>query len=286
MNRSVLTLCLSLFAISLVSGIAAQPLGEPNSESANPEQGEVIDGTYINTYFGLRYRLLAGWRPGLQSARPSDKGYYVLLTPTPPPDARATILIAAQDTFFAIPPVADADEMTRGLAKNFAIGSRNAVAMSPASNLAGHSFLRVDLPGTPLSRIVLATDIRCHVLIFTFTGADEGRLKELVHSLSRLSLDQDPSAPDCVRDYATGNTVLHKVEPAPAAPQFAKVPVRVIIGANGRVNHIHVVRASDAQQKSIEDALLGWRFKPYLRSGKASAVETGLTFEFKPTGRP
>lgn len=278
MSHCASPLWLSLFAILLVGGIGTPPVRAADSESANPEQGKVIDGSYDNGYFGLRYTLPAGWQSGLQPAPPSAGGYYVLLTPTPPPGAHATILIAAQDTFFANPPVADAGEMTRSLAKNSAAIS--------AANFAGHSFLRVDLPGPSLSRIVFATDIRCHVVIFSFSGIDAGRLTQLVQSLSHLSLEQIPSAPDCIKDYATGETVLHKVEPAPAGPEFVKVPARVIIGADGRIEHIHVVRASAAQRKSIEDALPGWRFEPYLRSGKPAPVETGLTFAFKPTGRP
>jgi hypothetical protein len=286
MNRWVLRLCLSLFAISHVSAMAAQPVRAANFQSENPVQGKVVDGTYVNTYFGLRYTLPTGWQAGLQPAPPSVGGYYVLLTPKPPPDAHATILIAAQDTFFAKPPVADAEEMTRGLARNFTIGGKNTAAISGAANIAGHSFLRVDWAGAPLSHIVLATDIRCHVVIFTFTGVGAGSLKQLVQSLSHLSLEQIPSAPDCVKDYAAGKTVLHKVAPAPAGPEFVKVPVRIIIGADGRVEHIHVIRASAAQRKSIRDALPEWRFVPYLRSGKPSPVETGLTFAFKSAGGP
>ena len=90
----------------------------------------------------------------------------------PPPDAHATILIAAQDTFFAMPPVADAGEMTRNLVRSVSSSGENPAAITGAAAIAGHSFLTVDLLGVPLSRMVFATDIRCHVVIFTFTGAD------------------------------------------------------------------------------------------------------------------
>jgi len=52
------------------------------------------------------------------------------------------------------------------------------------------------------------------------------------------------------------------------------------------VKRIHVIRAGPEQQKSIEDALAQWRFDPYRAAGHPAEVETGLTFEFKPAGRP
>jgi hypothetical protein len=286
MSHRVWPLRLSLSSIALVCAVAGQPLRAANFETANPEQGAVIDGAYVNAYFGLRYTMPPGWKAGPQPPPPSAGGYYVLGTPMPPPGAKATILIAAQDTFFAMPPLADAGEMTRNLAQSVSNGSENAAAMRGAATIAGHSFLTLDLPGVPLSRMVLATDIRCHVVIFTFTGADRGRLRQLAASLNRLSLDQDRSVPDCVKDYATAQTIRRKVEPVLAEPQFVKVPVRIIIGADGGVEHIHVIRAFAAQQKSIEGALMHWRFEPYRAKGRAREVETGLTFEFKPTGRP
>ncbi len=286
MSRPVWPLRLSLLSIALICGVAGQPLRAADPRTANPEQGAVIDGAYVNAYFGLRYPLPSGWKAGPQPPRPSAGGYYVLSTPRPPAGAEATILIAAQDTFFAMPPVANAGEMTRNLVRSVSASGENPAAITRAANIAGHSFLTVDLPGAPLSRMVLATDIRCHVVIFTFTGSDTERVKRLATSFDRLSLDQRKSFPHCIKDYATAQTIRRKVEPVPAGPHFVKVPVRILIGADGSVEHIHVIRAFAAQQKSIEDALMHWRFEPYRAAGRAVEVETGLIFEFKPTGRP
>jgi outer membrane biosynthesis protein TonB len=63
------------------------------------------------------------------------------------------------------------------------------------------------------------------------------------------------------------------------------VPVRIVIGSDGKVAHIHVIRAAPAQQQSIVDALAQWQFQPYRRNGHTVASETGLTFEFRPPRR-
>ncbi len=279
-RRSWRTALVLLTAASLRSpgAIAAEPA------NIDPEGGTIVDGVYVNPYFGLRYPLPHGWQAGPQPPRPSYTGYYVLSAPSAPQDAKATILIAAQDTFFATPPIANASAMMLSLARSVP-GSEPSAAQPAAVTIAGHAFVRIDLPGTPLSRIVLATDIRCHVVIFTFTGAEPEQLEALAASLDRLALREDPAAPNCVRGYVTAQTIRHKVEPIPAGPQFVKVSTRVIIGADGRAKHIHVIRADAAQQKSIEDALAQWQFDPYRVAGKAAEVETGLNFEFKPGGR-
>lgn len=44
-------------------------------------------------------------------------------------------------------------------------------------------------------------------------------------------------------------------------------------------------RAFPRQQKSIDDALAQWEFKPYRVNGNSVEIETGLVFEFKPATR-
>ena len=250
----------------------------------DPEQGAVVDGTYLNPYFGMRYPLPEGWRPGPQPARPSYGGYYVLSTPTPPKDTKATILIAAQDNFFADKPIGDAKATLSDIAHSVQEDDKSEAAIS-STTIAGHTFARLNIEASPLSRVVFATDIRCHAVIFAFTSADRDRLAQLVASLGRLSLSAASTAPVCVKDYVTAQTVRRRVEPIMAGPQFVKVPVRIVIGSDGKVKHIHVIRAAPAQQQSIVDALAQWEFQPYRRNGHAVASETGLTFEFKPSGR-
>src|SRR5260370_12365090 len=65
------------------------------------EDGKVLGGIYVNDYFDLSYPLPEGWTEGLQGPDPSDTGYYVLSELIPQSEPTATILIAAQDMFFA-----------------------------------------------------------------------------------------------------------------------------------------------------------------------------------------
>ncbi|MGH7062722.1 MAG: energy transducer TonB, partial [Stellaceae bacterium] len=207
-----------------------------------------------------------------------------LATPASPAGAQATALIAAQDIFFAAPPIADARAMTEGLAKNAAAADATQPALSSVA-IAGHSFARLDLRGSPLSRIVLATDLRCHVVIFTFAAADPDRLGALAASLDHLQFSRGRPAPVCVEGYATAQTVLRRVEPVPAAPYFVSIPVRILVAADGRVAQVHVIRATSAQRSNITDALRQWRFEPYVLSGRPVEIETGLTFRFAPAAR-
>ncbi len=265
--------------LAIAPGAIAADLGD-----FDPEQGPVVDGAYLNPYFGMRYPLPAGWKPGPQPARPSYGGYYVLSTPVPPRDTKATILIAAQDNFFADKPIGDAKAMLADLAHS--VQERdNAKAETSTATIAGLAFARLDIEANPLSRIVFATNIRCHAVIFVFTSADHDRLTTLAASLNHLSLPSAPTALACVKDYATVQTIRRRVEPTMAGPQFVKVPVRIIIGDDGKVKHIHVIRADPTQRQGIVDALAQWEFEPYRTDGRAAAVETGLTFEFRPTRR-
>jgi hypothetical protein len=249
----------------------------------DPEQGAVVDDAYLNPYFGIRYPLPAGWKPGLQPARPSYGGYYVLRTPVPPKDTKATILIAAQDNFFADRPIGEAKATLADLAHSIQEGA-TAEAEISSTTIAGHTFARLNIEASPLSRVVFATDIQCHTVIFTFTSANRDRLAQLAAGLGRLSLSSPSTAPVCVRDV-TPQTVRRRAEPIMVGPQFVKVPVRIVIRSDGKVKHIHVIRAAPAQQQSIVDALAQWEFQPYRRNGHAVTSETGLTFEFRPPGR-
>lgn len=93
------------------------------------------------------------------------------------------------------PDLCDADRGGRYAAD----GGPEAGAVRSAVTLAAHPFVRLDLPGAPLSRVVFATDIRCHVVIFTFTAADSQHLAQLASGLGRVSLARDPRVPDCVK---------------------------------------------------------------------------------------
>src|SRR5262249_42937318 len=73
------------------------------SATPDPQDGRVAGGIYTNAYFDLSYRLPRDFGEGLAGPDPSDSGYYVLGNFVPQAAPTATILIAAQDTFFAGP---------------------------------------------------------------------------------------------------------------------------------------------------------------------------------------
>src|SRR5262249_24371175 len=79
-----------------------------------------------------------------------------------------------------------------------------------------------------------------------------------------------------IRDYAAGDQVIRKVATTVIAQSPMPIPARIIIGSNGAVRHVHVIRATDAQRKGIEEALRQWTFKPHTINGRAVEVETGL----------
>ena len=159
--------------------------------------------------------------------------------------------------------------------------------------MAGRSFVRLDYvsPVTGLHWAVLATQIRCHTVQLTFTGPDSGLIERLVAAMSAMKLPPEAGlssgaggddAPLCVKDYASGGTVVSRVEPIFTNPRYNPIPVRVVIDVNGKVKHIHFISSFAEQAKTIAGALQQWRFKPYVVNGKAVEVETGILFGIAP----
>jgi hypothetical protein len=50
--------------------------------------------------------------------------------------------------------------------------------------------------------------------------------------------------------------------------------LRIIIDKQGRVKYIHVISAFAEQSAALTEALLQWRFKPYLKNGRSVEIET------------
>jgi hypothetical protein len=133
----------------------------------------------------------------------------------------------------------------------------------------------------------LATEIRCHALQIVLTSRDTKLLESLVLDLNQMKLPAEagPTAgtgggavPVCIKDYATDENVITRVDPVLTEHRFNPVPVRIIIGKEGKVKHIHFLSAFPEQAKAITDALQQWKFKPYLLGGKPIEVETGIMF--------
>lgn len=244
-----------------------------------PEDGSVSHNAYRNAYFAFQYPLLADWVEDVKGPPPSTTGYYSLVALKPRDALTATLLIAAQDNFFAQRHLTSArdflDQMRRQLVPS--LPSQPPVQVT----IGGRSFARLDYAGAGLQHVVFATEIRCHTLIFSITSRSPERIALVVASLSSISFSRDDSTgPICIADYATADRMIRRVEPATVGPRFSTVPTRLIIGPDGKVEQVHPIGALPEQAKSIQNALSQWQFKPYLPEGKQVAVETGLILQF------
>jgi hypothetical protein len=256
--------------------------GAAGTSTSLPEDGTISNGRYDNAYFGLEYAVGSDWTQRYAGPPPSDSGYYVLAQIEPKDSALVPttghILIAAQDLFFSLAPVHSAAELIGYFQQQ--LGAEYRVERAPTRvRIANRDFVRLDYVASVagLHWHVLATEIRCHVVQFVFTGSSPKSMERLVASMNSM-IQPGGSAPLCLKDFATPATVLERVDPVFSEPRFNPVPVRIVIDKEGRVKHIHFLSAFPDQAKSIEDALLQWRFKPHLLDGQPVEVETGLLF--------
>jgi hypothetical protein len=256
-----------------------------------PEGGQVTGVAYSNPYFQLTLPLPRDWVKKYDGPPPSDTGYYVLAQLEPRDmvnnTIRGSMMITAADLFFS-PTKADTALQFVKFARNN-LQHDYAVARDPAPvTVAGHPFVRFDYfsPVAGLHWDVLATQIRCHVVQFVFTSRDPKLLEHLVDDLSKVQLTEDGAAPVCVKDYASPENIVERVDPIFSERRFNPIPVRVIIDKEGKVKHIHFLSAFPEQAKTITDALQQWKFKPYLRDGQPVEVETGILFGRAPAETP
>jgi Gram-negative bacterial TonB protein C-terminal len=255
----------------------------------HPHDGVVKNEIFTSTYFNLSYPLPSGWNEGTAGPGPSVSGYYVLTTLIPKGDFTATILVAAQDMFFAAKPFADAAAMTQEFSRAMSAVKGMTIDRPPSEvQLAGRRFSRVDFSGVGIFRSTLTTQIRCHFVSFNLTAKNPELLADLVLSLNRLRYAGDSDVgrtdPMCINNYAHKEHLLAKVDPPAIAPTSIPIPVRIVIRTNGTVEHVHVIRATGAQRDAIENALGQWKFKPPEIGGNATEIEAGLLIEFTPTG--
>ncbi|HLW53294.1 MAG TPA: hypothetical protein VKW06_10665 [Candidatus Angelobacter sp.] len=260
-----------------------------------PEGGGITDKVYKNDYFGLSYSLPADWYQKFAGPPPSDSGSYVLLQLRPTETfkgTKGTALVTAQDLFFSMLPGKNALELANYSAKS--LRSDYTLEKAPEEiTLARRSFVRMAYasPAAGLHWYVLSTEIRCHALQFVFISRDTQLLDRMVQSLDKMTLPEEAGAitgtgggkaPVCVKNYAGPNNVVNRVEPVLPDHKYNPIPVRIIIGKNGKVTHVHMISAFPDQAKIITDALLQWEFKPYLVNGEPAEVETGIMFGLNP----
>jgi len=243
-----------------------------------PETGRIADGRYRNAYFGLAYPIPAGWTEQPAGPPPSDAGGYVLtqFASLDGQRVKAHVLVTAQDLFFI--PFAAASAKDVAAKTRSAIAERYELEKGPDEvTIAGRTFSRLAYKASPASGLrwrMFTTEARCHALTFTFTGTDTKLLDEAEKVLSDLRIDNN--APACVNDYARDHVVA-KTTPA-LTQRYNTIPVRVIIDAEGKVRHIHLLSAFPEQSQAVLTALREWRFKPYMVDGRAVEVETGMVF--------
>lgn len=261
-------------------------------QGAEPESGSVVEGAYANAYFGLSLQLPSGWTEDFAGPPPSSRGLYVLTSLDGTKASGATILIVAEDLFFTARPVANTMEVAADFRGAMAAVPGLSIDQRPSSvMIGGQPFLRLDYDAGGLYRVWLATELRCHVVSFNITARDRPTADHIADLLGGLSLRPPPetggvseaarATPVCIKDYATAQTTVHRVDPILADLNGQTVPVRIIIGADGEVEHVHAIGATPGQRQAIEQALPQWRFKPFEVMGHPAAVETGLTFTFK-----
>jgi len=257
-----------------------------------PEGTRVNKNIYSNAYFGFTYALSPDWTQKYSGPPPSDSGYYVLAQLRPADTfkgtSRGSILIAAQDLFFTVAPASNAMELITYNKES--LSAEYKVEQPPTVvRIADHSFVRFEYvsPVAELHWHLLATQIRCHMIQFVFTSRDTKLLESLIQEMNKMSLPEEAGpisgrgggdVPVCIKDYASGENIMERVDPVFAERRFNPVPVRIIIDKQGKVKHVHFLSAFPDQAKAITDALFQWRFRPYLRDGKPVEVETGIMF--------
>jgi TonB family protein len=263
-------------SVSLLHGTTATP---------NPGDGVVANGRYTNKYFDLSFAVPEGMTAGLAGPEPSETGYYALTSFIRAKDFAGTILMAAQDQFFA--PISHSDIAAEVGDFRDAIARIDGMTIDgepSEKNIAGHLMRRIDFSGVGLYRATFVTEIRCHFVSFNLTARSPELLANLAMSVMNLSFSKETSSPSsiplCIKDYAVPENLLRRVEPAAAGPRFASIPVRFVVDKEGKVKDIHVIHGSDEQRKSVENALRQWAFKPPRVNGRAAEIETGLVFRF------
>ena len=253
----------------LPANVILLPGAIPSASDAKtplPESGNIHKNVYENRYFGMQYMFPEQWTKDFDGPPPSDTGRYILAELVL--KDRGSILITAQDDFFGpsstrenLPAYYKLEDVPNELKS----GDRKFARYDYTSPVAG------------LHWSVLSTEIRCHSVQFVLTSQDTKLLEQLRDGLTQVKF-AGAGAPRCVPNYASAENLIYKVDPVLTDRKFNPIPVRIVIGKNGKVQHVHVISAFASQAPVIIDALLQWRFKPYLVNGEPVEVETGILF--------
>jgi hypothetical protein len=191
--------------------------------------------------------------------------------------------------FFTLTPAHNAVELIDHM-KNHLQSDYKVETPPKPIKIADHSFIFFSYWSPAAARLhwyILATEIRCHVVQIVLTSRDVKLLDDLMLDMNKMKLPAEAtptggtgggSVPVCVKDYARDENMIARVAPVLTEHKFNPLPVRIIIGKNGKVKHIHFLSAFPDQTKAISDALARWQFKPFKKDGQALEVETGIQF--------
>lgn len=262
-----------------------------DSTTPVPEGGSVANSVFTDRYFGMTYAMPPEWAQRFTPPPPSDTGSYVLAQMSRPDtykgEARGSILFSAQDMFFTPVPATNARQFVN-YTKNH-LAAEFQVEMKPTqTTIAGQpfTFFAYWAPIGELHWYVLATEIRCHTVEIVLMNRDAKTVQDLFLDMNkRMKWSAEAAGggnvPVCIKDYASGDNVIERVDPVLTIPRHNAIPVRIVIDREGKVKHIHFLSAFPEQQKAISDALKQWKFRPYEKDGQKLEVETGIMF-----GRP
>src|SRR5262249_55970674 len=144
----------------------------------------------------------------------------------PRSEPAATILITAQDMFFASKSYRNVAELVGDFRQAMSEVEGMTIERGPSEmKVADHLLYRVDFSGVGLYRATFTTEIRCHAVSFNLTARDPMLLADLALSVNKMSAAGQRSAafpaPYCIENYAVPENLLRRVEPAPIGPRFA-----------------------------------------------------------------
>jgi hypothetical protein len=276
-----------------------------DSTTQLPEAVALTNSVFTDQYFGITYPVPSGWFQKFAPPPPSNSGRYVLAqlgrsgsfelgqSDSSKGENTGSIMFTAQDMFFTPLPVANARQFVN-YSKNH-LPEYYQVELKPTQTTIGgqsFTFFAYWSPEAELHWYVLATQIRCHTVEIVLMGRNSKALQDLVLDMSnKMKLPGEASStggtgggnvPVCIKDYATEEHVMERVQPVLTERRYNPIPVRIIIDKAGKVRHIHFLSAYPEQQKAISDALKQWQFRPYERNGQRFEVETGIMFGAAP----
>jgi hypothetical protein len=269
-----------------------------DSTTSVPETTTLAKNVFTNQYFGITYALPPDWAQKFTPPPPSAGGNYVLADMTRPDsyrgEARGSIMFTAQDMFFTPLPANNARQVVNYTRNH--LTSDYEVEMKPTQTTIGgqsFTFFAYWSPVAQLHWYVLGTQIRCHTVEIVLMNRDPKTLEELVRDLNnKMKLPAEASStggngggsvPVCIKDYATGENVIERVDPVLTQRRYNAIPVRIIIDKEGKLKHMHFLSAFPEQEKIIAEALKQWKFRPYEQDGKRLEVETGIMFGAAPS---